>query len=252
MKVAILAAGVGGRLDPGGDAPPKVLLRFAGKSLLRRHLEILLSFGLDDITLVVGHRAQDIQRELAAIGAADLVRTRFNPDYRASSVLSLWSLREVLAAGAPVLYMDADVLYDRRLLARLLDSPHEDCLLIDRNAELCEESLKVCIEGDRVVDFHKRVRAARYDHSAEWVGFARFAPASAARLVEMIQGYVDGGRTHVIYEEPIRDVVLAQSDRFGFEDSAGLPWIEIDFPEDLERARQEIHPQLSERAATRG
>ena len=51
---------------------------------------------------------------------------------------------------------------------------------------------------------------------------------------------------------PIRDLILAQRDRFGFEDSAGLPWIEIDFPEDLERARQEIHPQLSERAATRG
>ena len=51
------------------------------------------------------------------------MRTRFNPDYRASSLLSLWTLREVLAAGAPVLYMDADVLYDRRLLARLLDSP---------------------------------------------------------------------------------------------------------------------------------
>ena len=49
MKVALLAAGVGHRLDPSGQAPPKALLRFAGQSLLQRHLEILRSFGLSDM-----------------------------------------------------------------------------------------------------------------------------------------------------------------------------------------------------------
>ena len=147
MKVAMLAAGVGNRLDPSGDGPPKVLLRFEGDSLLRRHLDILVQFGLVDITLVVGHRAQEIERELAAIGATDLVRTRFNPDYRTSSLLSLWTLREVFTAGEPVLYLDADVLYDRRLLARLLESPHENCLLIDRSALPSEESPQSLHQG---------------------------------------------------------------------------------------------------------
>jgi choline kinase len=252
MKVAMLAAGVGSRLEAGPAARPKALLRFAGKSLLQRHLEILLSFGLDDITMVVGHRAAEIERELAAIGAADLVRTLLNPDYQASSLLSLWTLREVLAAGAPVLYMDADVLYDRRLLAGLLDSPHADCLLIDRDAELTEESVKVCVQGDRVVDFHKRVRASGYDYSAEWVGFARFAPTSAARLVRAIQPYVETGRTDVIYEEPMRDLILAQGGRFGLAESTGLPWIEIDFPDDLERARHAIQPRLIDGPAAWG
>ena len=100
MKVALLAAGVGRRLDPAGTAPPKALLRFAGKSLLQRHLEILRWFGLDDVTLVVGHRAELIERELAALGARDRVRTLFNPDYRTSSLLSLWTLRDVLRAGS--------------------------------------------------------------------------------------------------------------------------------------------------------
>jgi choline kinase len=38
INVALLAAGVGNRLDPSGQAPPKALLRFAGHSLLQRHL----------------------------------------------------------------------------------------------------------------------------------------------------------------------------------------------------------------------
>jgi choline kinase len=243
MKVVMLAAGLGFRLDPDGTAPPKALLRIAGQSLLQRHLEILAHFGLYDVTLAVGHRAAEIERELARLGA-EHVRTRFNPNYRTSSLLSLWTVREVFAAGAPVLYMDADVLYDWRLLASLLETPDQDCLLIDRSAGSSEEALKVCLRGERVVDFHKQIRASSYDHCAEWIGFARFGARSAGQLAKVLQSYVDGGRTGVIYEEPIRDLILAGGDRFRTVDSGGLPWIEIDFPEDLERARNEIQRHL--------
>ena len=240
----MLAAGVGLRLDPDGETPPKALLRFAGRSLLQRHLEILAHFGLRDITLVVGYRADEIEQELVAIGAQDRVRRVLNPDYRASSLISLWTVRDVLAAGEPVLYMDADVLYDWRLLARLLEAPNEDCLLVDRAAPDTEEAVKVCIREARVVDFHKQIRATNYDYWAEWIGFARFSAKSAGQLATALQSYVDNGRADVICEEAMRDVILARGDRFGTVDSLGLPWIEIDFSEDLDRARNEVHPRL--------
>lgn len=246
MKVAMLAAGVGHRLGMGDDAPPKALLRFGGRTLLARHLDMLAHFGLDDVTLVVGHRASTIEQELAALGARHRVQTCFNPDYRESSLLSLWQLRHVLSAGEPVLYMDADVLYDWRLLARLIKSRHDNCLLIDRDVEPDEELLKVCIRAGRVVEFHKRIHVTCYDQLAEWVGFARFDARTAAELATSIGRYVAADRTEVIYEEPMRDVILAAAvTPFGVEDARGLPWIEIDFPKDLERARREIHPHLA-------
>jgi choline kinase len=246
MKVAMLAAGVGDRLGMGEGALPKALLRFGGKTLLERHLDNLAHFGLDDVTLVVGHLAGAIEQELEAIGARDRVRTCLNPDYPESSLLSLWQLRHVLAAGEPVLYMDADVLYDWRLLARLIGSRHDNCLLIDRDVDPDEELLEVCIRAGRVVDFHKRVQVTDYDQLAEWIGFARFDGPTAAELATSIGRYVASGRTGVIYEEPMRDVILsAAANPFGVEDVGGLPWIEIDFPEDLERARREIHPRLA-------
>jgi choline kinase len=243
MKVALLAAGVGNRLDGSGNAPPKALLRFAGESLLKRHLDILVRFGLVDVTLVVGHRAEEIERELAAIGAIDLVRTRFNPDYQTSSLLSLWMLREVFAAGEPVLYMDADVLYDWRLLERLLLSPHDDCILIDRDIDPDDEWLDVRVRAGRIVAFDKGVTLDDYDIRAEWVGFARFSAGAAARLAGAIEGYVESGRVDVTYEAPMRDVILA-TPAFGLADATGLPWIEIDFPADLRRAHREILPRL--------
>jgi hypothetical protein len=49
----------------------------------------------------------------------------------------------------------------------------------------------------------------------------------------------------LIYEKPMRDVILATS-AFGFEDVTDLPWIEIEFPEDVRSARSEILPRLME------
>jgi choline kinase len=243
MKVAMLAAGVGRRLAMGEDAPPKVLLRFDGVSLLQRHLDILAHFGLLDLTLAVGHQAGAIEAELGTLGARGPVRTRFNPDYRESSLLSLWTLLDVLAAGQAVLYMDADVLYDWRLIERLLTSPHANCILIDRRFEPDADLVDVRIRDGRIVAFGKEVPPAEYDIRGEWIGFARFDAEVAAALGLAIEGYVLAGRTDVIYEDAMRDVILA-ADAFGFEDVTGLPWIEIDFPEDLQRAHAEILPRL--------
>jgi choline kinase len=244
MKVTMLAAGVGQRLGAAGHALPKALLRFNGETLLQRHLDILAHFGLFEINLVVGHQAALIGRELAAIGARNRVRTCFNPDYRTSSLLSLWTLREVLRAGEPVLYMDADVLYDWRLLDRLLRSPHADCILIARDDDPDPEWLEVRIRDGRIVAFDKGVSIDAYDMRAEWVGFARLSAETAARLALAVQRYVDEGRVDVIYEKPLQDVILEAPDGFGFEDVTRLPWIEIDFPEDLVRARTEVLPRL--------
>jgi choline kinase len=243
MKVALLAAGVGSRLDPSGQAPPKALLRFAGQSLLERHLEILRWFGLDDITIVVGHQAELIERELAATGARDRVRTLYNPDYRASALLSLWTLREVLQAGEPVLYMDADVLFDWRLLDRLLRAPQQDCLLVDRDIDPDLEWLDVRARGGRIVAFDKGVTLSDYDLRAEWIGFARFGAEVARQIAAATGGYVESGRVDVIYEAPMRDVIL-RTPSFGVAAATGLPWIEIDFQDDLRRAHGEVLPRL--------
>ena len=48
------------------------------------------------------------------------------------------------------------------------------------------------------------------------------------------------------YEEAIRDLILEGPQRFGAEDVGDLPWTEIDFPDDVVRAREIILPQLTD------
>ncbi len=248
MKVIILAAGVGQRLGDGPEHRPKALLRFGSRTLLERHLAILHVFGITDIAITVGFRADLLAEEVGRLGLADAIQLIPNPDYREGSVVSLWAARNVLASGAPILLMDADVLYDNRLMARLLESTIANCLLLDRNVEPGEEPVKICVRGDRIVDFHKRPQRP-YEWHGESVGFFRFSPDAARELAGRVADYAGRAERRLLeYEEPVRDMILESPQRgFGFEDISGLPWTEIDFPEDVRRARELVLPRLADK-----
>jgi len=244
MRAVILAAGVGERLG-GGDRPPKALLEFGGKTLMARHFEILRHVGVESVTVATGYKSALIEEEVARAGAG-LASCVLNPDYRAGSIVSLWAVRSELASGADVLLMDADVLYDYRLMERLVGSRHMNCFLMDRQIEAGDEPVKLCVRENRLVDFHKIVRNP-YDYYGESVGFFRLSPPVAGRLAARAESYVAEGRRGEWYEEAVRDVLLeSEPDAFGFEDITGLPWIEIDFAEDVARAQAEVLPLLAE------
>lgn len=229
----ILAAGVGRRLNNSHGPLPKALLPFGGRSLLARHIGILRACGVEDATVVIGFEAGRVRAE---IGGDPRVALLENPDYREGSVVSLWTARDVLRAGRPVVLMDADVLYDRRLMARLVASRHPNCLLLDREIEPGDEPVKLCVSGGQIVDFRKKPTAAHEWHG-ESVGFFRFTSEAATELAARCEDYVATGRRATEYEEPIRDMIQSSApDRFGFEDISGLPWTEIDFPEDVAKA----------------
>jgi choline kinase len=57
--------------------------------------------------------------------------------------------------------------------------------------------------------------------------------------------YIERGETGQIYEVAIRDQLIdADPSVFKIADITGQPWIEIDFPEDVENAEREILPRL--------
>lgn len=246
MKAIILAAGVGRRLyGDDRDPPPKVLLRFDGKTLLERHIENLRDNGVDELVLVVGYRRDDILGEVKTIADADFVRGIFNPHFQKGSIVSLWSAREVLRCGDDVLFMDADVLYHPALIRRLINSPHENCFLLDREIENGEEPVKLCIRDGKPVDFGKNV-TGDFDLLGEWPGFLKMSPAIAERLAAATESFVEQAKSELIYEEAMRKVLVSEAPgTFGYEDISDLPWIEIDFPADLMRAQKHILPRIS-------
>ncbi len=249
MKAIMLAAGVGRRLY-GDDAnqPPKALIELGGKSLLARHLENLKAIGVDELNLVVGYRRDEIIDEARAaagdMGMTDFIRPVVNERFRGGSVISLWTARKTLCSGDDILFMDADVLYHPLLLERLASAPAGNRLLLDRNLEEGDEPVRLCIRDGHPVDFGKMIEGD-FDMVGEWPGFMRLSPEGAEKIAAAADVFVNENRLDAPYEDAIRRVMVdCPPGAFAYADITGIPWIEIDFPEDLERAEKEILPKL--------
>jgi len=241
MRALILAAGVGRRLRAVHDAP-KCLLELGGRSLLARQLEALAACGVGEVVICTGYRHERVAAAIPAGAGVELVS---NPRYEQGSVLSLWCLREHLGQPGGALVLDADVLFDPRILARLLASEHGNCLLLDRDFEAGEEPVKVLLRDGRIRELRKRVDPGlAFDLCGESIGFYRFDAGAGAALRTILERYERAGRTGEPHEEAIRELVLSQPEAFGYEDVTGLAWTEIDFPEDLRRAREAILPRI--------
>ena len=246
MHAIILAAGRGSRLAEHNDEGlPKCLIEFGGRSLLARHLDLLYRFGVRAVDLVVGYEARHIIDHVATLDSRPDVAWHFNPRYELGSVLSLLAARETLESGGDVLLMDADVLYHPSILQRLIESPVENCFLLDRDFEHGDEPVKIALHDGRMVDFRKRLPdGLEHDGVGESVGFFRFGARASACIAEECARFEAEGLGDAPHEEALRNVLLSCPLAFGFEDVSGLPWVEIDFPEDVERAQGEILPMI--------
>jgi choline kinase len=241
LKAVILAAGVGARLyGDEGTQPPKALLRFGGKSLLQRHVEALKGLGVDGVTLVVGYRKEELLAEIVSIGASDYITPIFNADFRQGAIVSFWMARDTMTSASDVLFMDADVLYHPRLLERLISAPEANCFLFDQHLDDGEDPVRLCIRNGVPADFGKMIEGD-FDIVGEWPGIIKLNAPIARSIVEAAERLITAGQCDLAYEPAMREVLLAEPvGTFGYADISGVPWVEIDFPDDLRRARSDV------------
>jgi len=236
----VLAAGVARRLAPLTDRTNKCLLPIAGRSLLDRMLAALAAAGVPDTTIVVGHCADQV-RALGGTGFAGM-RLHYieNPEYRRGSVLSLYAARDLLRAG-PTLVMDADVLFPREFLRRLLGAAGHCAVLVDRGFADTGEEQKAYSRAGRVITLSKKVVPQVWDAVGENVGFFRTDDAGG-ELVTLLEQVIAEGTGLEEYEEAIHR--LMERHDVSPVDVTGLPWTEMDFVEDLRRAEAEVLPHV--------
>ena len=242
MKAIILAAGVGKRLAAVTKNRPKCLIELGGQSLLARYLDALLEAGIKTAVLVVGHKREMI---LAAVGESYrgvALQYVVNDHYQRGSLYSLWLAR--VAFDDDLLIMDADVLCPTAVVVRLVHSRHPNAILIDETVRQQSEERMAVIRGGRVVTLTKTIPsgAEAPDLIGEGVGFLKVTREDARAMLAAMEPFVKRGELDMEYEDTweafFRDVPV------GYETVGGQPWIEIDFPEDIERAEREIVPRL--------
>lgn len=239
MKIIILTAGVGKRMHAVTSKIPKCLIKIGEKTLLERYLDSLSQLNVKDIVYVVGHFKDKIKEAINNNHNSFNIKYIENKQYTKGSVLSLWYARNEL--DDDVLIMDADVLFHEKLLVMLAESKNKNCFLLEENFENTGEEMKLFIKEDKVIGISKH-NSYDCDFSGEGVGFFKLSADDCPKLINILEEFKRKGIVDVEYEDALHGL-LSQCDA-GIEKVAGLPWIEIDFEEDIERAKGEILPRL--------
>ena len=242
MKAVILAAGKGVRINGSAGGSPKCLLNVGGLTLVERQIQILRSVGITQFVVVVGCGADRV-RAVCGSDCTYVTNDRFETT---NSLFSLWLSREHLRDGFVVL--NADVLFDARLLTLLLRSPHEDALLFepltDTAEPLGDEEMKVRVRNGLVVEIAKSIDPTLAH--GENVGIAKFGKQGANVLVDVMDSLVSGGKHNAWAPKAFQE--FAEQRSLVAIPTEGNPWIEIDFVEDYQKACSEILPRLDQPA----
>jgi L-glutamine-phosphate cytidylyltransferase len=238
MRAIILAAGKGLRLQLTDAEPAKCLLRVGGTTLIERQLGYLRSCGVTQVAVVVGFQAGHIRRTCGTE-----IEYIENPVFaETNSMYSLWLARRFFADGFVV--MNSDVLFHPQLLRDLLTAPHDDAILVSyRNGtQYGSEEMKVKVRDGHLLEISKSMEPDEAD--GENVGIVKFGRIGAAVLARELDDLVAKGELRTW--APRAFLEFTKKRPLPVVGTRGYPWIEIDFPEDLRRAREEILPQIPE------
>ena len=221
----LLAAGRGSRLGRLSETP-KCLLPVNGRALLDHQLEALSAAGIDDVTIVAGFAADAVLRH-----AAGRCRVLVNDAYATTNSITSLYLACACLRGHAFVVQNADVLYPAALIERFAESPHENACLVDPMREFREGEYHVELSQGQIVRYSTSVPAERSaGESAQLVRIGeRDSAAFFDRLGCVIREGGAGGFPNQAYD------VLMRGDGLWPVFTAGLPWWEVDTPDEYAR-----------------
>src|SRR5438874_10147516 len=164
-------------------------------------LDALAWAGVRRSVLVVGHCADQVRQAAGERVGRMVIDYVVNPEYTRGSVLSLYAARHYLRG--PSLVMDADVLFPREFLRRLLAAPAPSALLLDRGFADTGEEVKLYTRGDRVIALGKKVVPEAWDAVGEGVGFFKCGAEAGPAFVRAMEHVIASGDGLDEYEDAL-------------------------------------------------
>lgn len=233
MQALILAAGEGSRLDD-HLGRPKCLREVGDVPLLHHQLAALAAVDVLDVLVVVGYQQARIRDSVGSWA-------RFVTNERFAETNSMYSfLLGQRMLDEDLLVMNSDIFCDPRLFQALL-AAEGDALLYDASSGDEDEQMKVHVREHVLVEMSKNLPPGRV--SGENVGILRLSRETAESTAAAAAALVAAGHERAWLAEAIN--FAAADHPITCLDVEGWPWIEIDFPEDLARAREEVYPRVA-------
>jgi choline kinase len=217
-----MAAGIGKRLNALNINKPKCLITMGNTTLIRRSVDLLLSKGISDITVIVGFQANLIRNELDN----DVVYFN-NPDFKSTnSIKSLWYAKDLLDGN--ILLLNGDLYYEPCILDYAINQTNPVVMLAD-STRIDNADYRFGFSGDQIIQFGKHLTNKETD--GEYVGIVRIDQSFIKTFKQTLEEMIAAGKSNIWWEDVLYSFIANQVPIHYF-DVAGAFWSEVDTLED--------------------
>lgn len=236
MKAVILAAGVGSRIRPLTDHTPKSLLGVNGKTILGRMLTNIQNAGIKDVIIVTGYLEEKIKNFASGFPDLNISYVRNDKFAETNTAYSLL-LTKKLVENDDFVKFDADVVAEQSILEKLIKSPFQSALCIDKNIHLDKEEVKVELNSDgRVLKVGKKLDPQKAP--GESIGIEKIGKEAGKILFGELEKVLKNPENYNEYYDDSYTTLVELGVPFGAVDITGLKWVEIDTHEDYAKAQE--------------
>jgi choline kinase len=222
MKAIILAAGMGKRLQDVSGGLPKSIIKVGEKSIIHNQIESCKKAGIDKFVFVVGYKGKQLQEHILEVCTTE----------EAVFVYSLYLCREHF--DEDFIYFNGDVMFQSKLLDLIVKPSSHSQLLLETKSCAEEEVKMVVDENNRVVEIGKELPVSRC--AGEFIGIAKFNQDILPEFQKALEQSIAMNQENNYFEFAVD--ILAKNVFLEAVPTQGIPCLEIDFPEDLQMARE--------------
>lgn len=232
MKAVILNSGLGKRMGEETKDKPKCMVKIAQQqTIISRQIKQLLKFGINEFIITTGPFAHELQNYVGTKFPQLNVTYVPNPSYASTNyIYSLLLAKEYLSGE--LLLLHGDLVFAEEVLAKTLQSPHPNTVLVNRKAALPEKDFKARLSNGRVQEISIHIFG---DDCAFLIPLYKLSPALVQDWLAEIEVFAKQGELNVYAENALNNILVRHSLLpvcFGQELCT-----EIDNPADLEKVR---------------
>jgi choline kinase len=238
MQAIILAAGISKRLRPLTDTTPKCLLKVGDKTILEMTIDNVLKNGIDEFIMVTGYRENMIKDYIERRFPDLKIKYLTNTDYENNNnSYSLWMTKDYVSEDC--ILLDSDILFDYRIIEKLIKSGKNDCLAVNRNHQLGEEEIKLIVDSsNKIIHIGKHLNPA--ESYGESIGIEMFNNSFFKDLGKILDRKItQENNVNEFYEASFQELYDKGNAMYAV-DVSEYRSMEIDTAEDFKRAQKEI------------
>jgi len=234
MKAIIMAAGIGKRLHALNLNKPKCLINIGGTTLISRSVNLLVSKGISDITVIVGYKSDLIRNELN-----NNIAYFENPDFHiTNSIKSLWYAKDLLEGD--VLLLNGDLYYEHDILDYAINQTNPVVMLAD-STRIDKADYRFGFSGNQINRFGKHLTNQETD--GEYVGIVRIDQSFIKTFKQTLEDMITAGKSNIWWEDILYSYI-EKNIPIHYFDVAGTFWSEVDTLQDYNYLQNWITSQV--------